>query len=102
MGPWIRRYIRTIIRSCGEGVPFPGVGVAADRISGIHIEHEWSTARDEAVREDHRAFEDAGPQTLDFNYMTIVPGGGTLLFPSDMGGPAKQVINCRCLEVAVP
>lgn len=64
------------------------------------IKHDWSTAGDEHVREDHVTFGGLGAQKRGFNYMSAVNKPGTLLYPSDVSGPADQVINCRCVATA--
>ena len=61
----------------------------------------WVTAGDEVVREDHVTFGGAGPQDRDFNYMTLVSGGGLLRFPNDAAAPVGQVVNCRCIKIPV-
>jgi phage portal protein BeeE len=60
----------------------------------------WSTAADEVVRDSHKVFGRAARKDLDFNYMQLVAGGGTLQHPSDPRGPARQVVNCRCVLLA--
>lgn len=69
-------------------------------IQGI-LEREWVTAGDENVRPDHVHFGGLGPQRESFNYLTSVGKDGTLEYPSDLRGPADQVINCRCTHIAV-
>lgn len=60
---------------------------------------EWSTAADEAVREDHDVLDGVGPVKIGHNYMDDLGRSGTLIHPSDPQGPADQVINCRCVEL---
>lgn len=62
--------------------------------------HEWVNSNDEHVRDHHVAFETVGPQPIGYNWMDAIGEPGRLLHPSDMGGPAGEVINCRCLTVA--
>ncbi|MBI4231176.1 MAG: hypothetical protein HY608_10110, partial [Planctomycetes bacterium] len=66
----------------------------AMRREGVEM-HEWITARDEVVRETHTRNEQAGPIPVG----TPFPGNG-LRYPSELGGPAREVINCRCVAVA--
>jgi HK97 family phage portal protein len=63
--------------------------------------HEWVTAGDEHVRDDHKELGRLDPVQLDHNYMNDLGKPGTLKFPSDMEGPADQVINCRCVEIPI-
>jgi HK97 family phage portal protein len=66
---------------------------AAFKIDGVK-KHEWSTSQDEKVRSDHVRLGDTGSVSVEHNYMSDLGKGGTLMFPSDMRGPADQVINC--------
>jgi SPP1 gp7 family putative phage head morphogenesis protein len=55
---------------------------------------QWWTAGDTAVRETHQFLEGmVVPRGLPF------PNG--CLYPCDPGGPAEQIINCRCVAVPV-
>jgi phage portal protein BeeE len=65
------------------------------RIQGF-VKHEWGTAGDEAVRDTHRIYGDAGEVDLGFNFMELVGGGGVLEYPGDPRAPASEVIGCRC------
>ena len=65
------------------------------------VKELWVTAGDEIVREDHVTFGGAGPQKRDFNYMTLVSGGGLLRFPNDAAAPVGQIVNCRCIKIPV-
>ena len=58
---------------------------------------QWLSARDQNVRESHAA---ADGQTRSLNEHFDV-GGASLQFPGDPGGPAGEVINCRCTTIAV-
>lgn len=62
---------------------------------------EWTTAGDELVREHHRVFGAAGPQSRDFNWLSLVGGAGILTRPHDPQGPAGEVVNCRCAIIPV-
>ena len=68
-------------------------------------EHEWITAGDEVVRDDHVIFGQSGPQMRGFNFMGLpgvaVPGPGRLRHPHDVDAPAGQVINCRCVSIPI-
>jgi SPP1 gp7 family putative phage head morphogenesis protein len=55
---------------------------------------QWWTAGDTAVRETHQFLEGmVVPRGLPF------PNG--CLYPCDPGGPAEQIINCRCVAVPI-
>jgi HK97 family phage portal protein len=63
---------------------------------------EWSDSGDEHVRGDHVILGKTGEQPMNHNYLIdLSRSDGKLLHPSDMSGPADQVINCRCLELPV-
>ena len=66
--------------------------------------HEWVTALDEAVRDSHKALEgsitDIGEE-FEFGGKGGFSGGSGLKYPGDMGGEPGEVINCRCITVAV-
>lgn len=64
-------------------------------------QQQWITAGDEHVRDSHVVFGGAGPQDIGFNFCSLVGEPGELLYPSDMAGPAGEVINCRCVATAV-
>jgi HK97 family phage portal protein len=55
--------------------------------------HEWLSAQDERVRDSHQ---------IDGEVVTIGERfSNGLLYPNDPGGPAEEVINCRCLTLPV-
>lgn len=56
-------------------------------------EHEWVTAGDDEVRETHRINGEVVPIGTPFS--------NGLLHPSEIGAPAGEVVNCRCVAVAV-
>lgn len=55
--------------------------------------HEWLSAQDERVRDTHRIDGETRPIGERFS--------NGLLYPNDPGGPAEEVINCRCLSLPV-
>lgn len=57
-------------------------------------QHEWMTANDEAVRESHRQVNGEIRKIGE-------PFSNGLMFPGDPSGAAEEVINCRCIAVAV-
>lgn len=54
---------------------------------------EWVAAGDERSRDSHIATMEAGPTPLNKPFDV---GGYAMMHPSDSGGPAHEVINCRC------
>lgn len=76
--------------SAGRHRTFQKAGVETKR---------WLTAGDENVRGSHaQAGATYGSEGIPFNSKFIV-GGSPLDHPSDPNGPAKEVINCRCMEL---
>ncbi len=67
----------------------------AARRYGMEIRRRWSAILDERVRPTHAA---AHGQTVGLHEPYQV-GGVYLAHPGDPGGPAREVINCRCTEV---
>ena len=62
--------------------------------------HEWVTALDEAVRDSHKALEGSVAKIgEEFEYK----GGerSDLKYPGDMDAEPGNIINCRCVTVAV-
>jgi SPP1 gp7 family putative phage head morphogenesis protein len=67
--------------------------VEAFKDAGIN-KHQWLTAGDENVRTSHMEC-DGEVRTIGERF----PNG--LLNPNEEGGPAGEVINCRCLTLPV-
>lgn len=59
------------------------------------VQKQWLSQQDEFVRDSHLGFEDEGVVELNHQY---APG---LSYPRELGGPAEEVINCRCSMVDV-
>jgi len=60
--------------------------------AGIN-EHEWLSAKDDAVRPTHQ---------IDGEKVQVgEPFSNDLLYPLDPAGPAEEVINCRCTTLPV-
>lgn len=70
---------------------------AAMRATGLKLKGEWVAAQDERTRPDHAA---ADGQIVNEGQAFNV-GGELLLYPGDPTGSAGNVINCRCVKVAV-
>jgi HK97 family phage portal protein len=58
---------------------------------------KWYTALDERVRSSHRSMHG---RVMEIGKPWIV-GGASLRFPGDPSGPAREIINCRCIEIPV-
>lgn len=62
-------------------------------------QHMWLSARDEDVRAHHKPKSQGG---VDGEIVAIgAPFSNGLKFPMDPDGPAEEVINCRCIAIAV-
>lgn len=60
----------------------------------------WLTARDEKVRDSHyNAEQETAAQPIEVGLPFTLSGErgvSQLMFPGDPGGPAHEVVNCRC------
>lgn len=61
-------------------------------------EKKWFTALDERVRIDHK---DMHGLIVQVGQPWVLPDGSSLRYPGDPLGTARQIINCRCIEVVV-
>ena len=65
----------------------------------------WVTAGDEVVRPSHVWLGQVDPQDkgTDYSKLEGFPGdrSGILEYPGDARGAAKEVINCRCVKIAL-
>jgi len=59
---------------------------------------EWFTALDEKVRPDHIGMHGT---RVRIDEMFSMPDGSMLKYPGDWNGSPGQIINCRCISVAV-
>lgn len=77
-----------------------GAYVNGDRAGAVALgshgprEHYWVAARDARVRDSHKR---ANRQTRGFLEPFDV-GGIRMMHPHDRGAPAREVVNCRCVE----
>lgn len=70
--------------------------------NGLRTLKEWREAPDGRVRDSHdRRDGGVGGQQREIGQSFDLPGGVKLLRPGQPGGPAREVINCRCVEVHV-
>jgi hypothetical protein len=62
--------------------------------SGVPVEKQWITRRDNLVRDPHRAVDNA---RVNYEQLLTV-GGYKMKYPGDssFGAPANLVVNCRC------
>jgi SPP1 gp7 family putative phage head morphogenesis protein len=67
------------------------------REAGVEFK-EWLTNQDERVRISHW---DVDGQRVKIDEPFILGNGVELQFPAASGGPAEEVINCRCIHLAV-
>lgn len=60
----------------------------------------WLTSGDEEVRDSHRTagvrYAEGIPLDVPFEL-----DGGRVMYPGDPSGPAAEIINCRCIELAM-
>ena len=60
----------------------------------------WLTGRDKDVRDSHRAAEASYAKGIPLDQPFSV-GGQMLMYPGDPSGSAAEIINCRCVELAI-
>lgn len=68
----------------------------AMQAAGIRYK-EWLATPDDKCRETHRA---ADGQVVEIDSAFDV-GGSALMYPCDPDGPPEEIINCRCVQIAV-
>jgi HK97 family phage portal protein len=60
----------------------------------------WLSARDKDVRDSHREAEQRYAEGIALGVPFQV-GGELLMYPADPAGSAANIINCRCVEIAM-
>ncbi|MCK9243662.1 MAG: phage portal protein [Candidatus Marinimicrobia bacterium] len=60
----------------------------------------WLTSRDEVVRDAHKEAESRYAAGIPLDEPFSV-GGEDLMYPADPAGSAANIINCRCLQIAL-
>lgn len=65
----------------------------AVRSTDLDFDREWLAAEDSRTRPSHA---DADGQLVSGDQPFIV-GGSSLMYPGDPAGPAREIINCRCV-----
>ncbi|OXE37561.1 MAG: hypothetical protein CGW95_01195 [Phenylobacterium zucineum] len=66
--------------------------------SGLDMEKEWGATEDDRTRLSHSL---ADGQVVALDELFAV-GGVFMAYPGDPTGPAKEVINCRCVALYWP
>ena len=81
-----------------------GGAVSTGRHAGMqsaNVERKsWLTSRDKDVRDSHRAAESRYTEGIPLDQPFEV-GGQMLMYPGDPSGSAAEIINCRCVELAM-
>jgi len=90
-----RSSVHTIARTEINAAASDATRIQADRTFGDAYETEWISSRDFFVRESH-----ANVDGVRIKAGETYPNG--LARPHDPNGPAKEVINCRCVEMIHP
>jgi uncharacterized protein with gpF-like domain len=71
---------------------------AAAEATGLQLDKVWNATEDARTRPDHAK---ADGQRVRMDH-TFTVGGVAMRYPRDPKGPAKQVINCRCVATYEP
>jgi hypothetical protein len=96
-GEIARKRAVTIART--ESLTAASIGAdEAAKATGLQLDKVWQSSEDARVRPTHAA---ADGQRVDMNALFDV-GGAQMRFPRDPNGPAKEVINCRCVVLYEP
>lgn len=94
MGEFSRYRAETIARTEANGAYNAGNYQSAQALGDVGpVEKYWISTGDDRTRPSHR---EADGQTKPFAQPFII-GGSEMLYPHDPAGPAKEVINCRCV-----
>lgn len=72
---------------------------AGMKTAGVELKG-WLTARDKDVRDSHRAAESKYAKGIPLDQPFEV-GGEYLMYPADPAGSAANIINCRCMQIAL-
>lgn len=70
----------------------------AARATGIDMVKEWGSTEDSRTRPSHAS---ADGQQVEMDQPFQV-GSASLMYPGDPAGPAKEIINCRCVVLYRP
>lgn len=96
-GPQAARRAMTIARTETHAATQRGSNETAKQ-STVELEKEWGATEDERTRKTHAI---ADGQVVDLDELFVV-GGALMAYPGDPRGPAKEVINCRCVALYWP
>ncbi|MFA5187033.1 MAG: phage portal protein [Patescibacteria group bacterium] len=72
---------------------------AGMQASGVELKG-WLNSHDTVVRKSHQQAETAHKAGIPIDQPFWV-GGEALMYPADPGGSAGNIINCRCLQIAI-
>jgi hypothetical protein len=90
-----RTVARTEVVGAYNGGLHDAFTMLVDGDTGTEYVKRWLATEDQRTRPDHR---EADGQTVPFSQPFIV-GGFQMQHPHDPDAPAKEVINCRCVEL---
>ena len=68
--------------------------------SGLPLQKEWVSAKDDRTRDDEFDHEEADGQRVGMDEPFVV-SGESLMYPGDSSGSPGNVINCRCAVVFI-
>lgn len=90
-----RTVARTEVVGAYNGGLHDAFSMIVDSDPGTVYVHRWLATEDQRTRPDHR---EADGQVQPFAQPFIV-GGYEMMHPHAVGAPAKEVVNCRCVEL---
>lgn len=86
---------RTEVVGAYNGGLHDAFSMIVERDSGTKWMKRWLATEDHRTRPDHR---EADGQLVPFGQPFMV-GGFPMMHPHDPAAPAKEVVNCRCVEL---
>lgn len=90
-----RTVARTEVVGAYNGGLHDAFTMLADADPDTSYVHRWLATEDQRTRPDHR---EADGQTVPWGQPFTV-GGYQMMHPHDPTAPAKEIINCRCVEL---
>lgn len=97
LGQWqylSRRIARTEVQGAIEGGQMAGA-LATQQATGQRMYKRWLATKDNRCRRSHR-LADGQVVPIDARYRV---GRADLMYPAEPGGPAHEVIHCRCTQL---
>lgn len=97
LGQWqhlSRRIARTEVQGAIEGGQMAGA-LATQQATGQRMYKRWLATKDNRSRRSHR-LADGQIVPIDARYRV---GRADLMYPAEPGGPAHEVIHCRCTQL---